>query len=294
MLGNYRTALPRYCEGTGGMSQSQIFELNWDVDYDGLRSEVAQYFGSNDLGERGRASGAFLPDGAQGESIIPVPPFDEKTGKWLPILKAHKERLENFLQVPMDLGSSYTIQKPNSTFVLHTDIMAYIFYRDMSELIEFTRFTDVVKQKIRENSVIWFDLQTMINQDASDPDDISKNIVDNLYRWCLKWNILDNREQFDTLFTDDLYNKWMNEAPRASINIVLDEDNARTTPVTIVNDSGDSVNSVHYRIGVLNTDKPHTVLNNTDTHRIMAKFTVYRMTHKEVFEKFKQVNFSID
>ena len=31
------------------MSQDKVFDIDWDVDYEGLRSEVAQYLGDIDV-----------------------------------------------------------------------------------------------------------------------------------------------------------------------------------------------------------------------------------------------------
>lgn len=284
------------------MSQDKVFEIDWDVDYDGLRSEVAEYLEDIDVKQTAKENalsmGAALPTHENSNvddvnSYSAVSPYDMKKGEWLPVLKKHKEQLQDLLQVPMEMGSSYTIQNPNSSFALHTDIMASIFFKDRNDMTEWNKFLEKGRQNSTNMGESWMDLQMMINRDASDPNDISKNIVDNLYRWCVKWDLLEDEDHFERLISDDFYDKWMDEAPRASINIVLDENNAKATPVTFLNDSGD-YDSLHYRIGVLNVDKPHVVFNKTDTHRVMARFTTYRMTHKEVYDRLKKSNFKID
>lgn len=285
------------------MSQDKVFDIDWDVDYEGLRSEVAQYLGDIDVKQTAKehalSMGAALPtnensDVEDVDSYSVVSPYDKDKGEWLPVLKKHKEQLQDFLQVPMEMGSSYTIQNPNSSFALHTDIMASIFFKDRNDMTEWNKFLEKGRQNSANMGESWMDLQLMINRDAFDPHDISKNIVDNLYRWCVKWDLLDDEDHFERLISDSFFDKWMDEAPRASINIVLDENNAKATPVNFLNNTGDSFDSVHYRIGVLNVDKPHVVFNKTDTHRIMARFTTYRMTHKEVYDRFEKSNFKID
>tara|TARA_B100000085_G_scaffold141042_1_gene128412 strand:+ start:1147 stop:2001 length:855 start_codon:yes stop_codon:yes gene_type:complete len=280
-----------------------VFTIDWDVDFDGLRNEVSEYVKDEDIKlmtkERALSMGAALPTEDNStvkdvNSYSAVSPYDAEKQMWLPVLKKHKEQLQDFLQVPMEMGSSYTIQNPHSSFALHTDIMASIFFKDRNDMTEWNKFLERGREKENDLGESWLDLQIMINRDAADQDDISKNIVDNLYRWCVKWDLLEDEDHFERLISDDFWNKWMDEAPRASINIVLDEQNANNTAVSFLDNDFHSFTDWKYRCGVLNVDRPHVVSNKTDSHRIMARFTTYRMTHKEVYDRFEQANFKLN
>lgn len=72
------------------MSQDKVFDIDWDVDYEGLRSEVAQYLGDIDVKQTAKehalSMGAALPtnensDVEDVDSYSVVSPYDKDKGE---------------------------------------------------------------------------------------------------------------------------------------------------------------------------------------------------------------------
>ena len=113
-------------------------------------------------------------------SYASITPYDSERDMWLPVLKSHKEKLEEFLQPPASMGSSYTIQTPNSIFMLHNDLMASLFFKD--RFTQYTRFipTAYSLSTIEDKVAFWRDLCTHMYDKAEDRNDITIGIYD---RW---------------------------------------------------------------------------------------------------------------